>query len=430
MDYGSLYFCLALILVLARISAMVERIGQPAVMGELLVGILLGYAAVSGLDVIASLKHDPVFRFLSELGVVILLFEVGLESKIEEMRQLGLRVFLVAGVGVAIPFLLGYSAIAPLWDPNAAMEARLFLGAMLTATSVGITARVFKDLGQHKSEEARIVLGAAVIDDVLGLSLLAVVGAVLNSSDSHFSHVAGVTFKAVAFLGAALFTGQLLAPRMGRWLSQVSPGVGMKFILAISFGLTFAGLADFMGLAPIVGAFAAGLILEPVHFVHFDDPDVVRDIELSIGQSNPQLQYEVLQVLETHADVHIQTLIQPLAYFLVPLFFVRTGMDVQLELFLRSDVLLLALAITAAAFTGKIVAGLFAGPVKKSIVGWGLVPRGEVTLIFAATGKRFGVLSDSLFSAVIIMTIISTVVVPPVLTFLLKSKKISPHPLS
>jgi Kef-type K+ transport system membrane component KefB len=423
MDYGSLYFCLALILVLARISAMVERIGQPAVMGELLIGILVGWAAVNGLDLFASLKHDSVFRFLSELGVVILLFEVGLESKIEEMRQLGVRVFLVAGTGVAIPFLLGYGIIAPLWAPGSAMETRLFLGAMLTATSVGITARVFKDVGRHKSEEARIVLGAAVIDDVLGLSLLAVVGALLNSSGSHVSGVAWITLKAVGFLGAALLVGRLLARRLGRWLSRINPGIGMKFILAIGFCLAFAGLADLMGLAPIVGAFAAGLILEPVHFVQFDDPDVVRDVERSIGHTHLSIRSDVLQVLETHADVHIQTLIQPLAYFLVPLFFVRTGMDVQLDRFLRSDVLLLAAAITAAAFTGKLIAGLFAGPVKKSIVGWGLVPRGEVTLIFAATGKRLGVLSDSLFSAMIVMTIISTVLVPPVLTLLLKSKR-------
>jgi Kef-type K+ transport system membrane component KefB len=357
------------------------------------------------------------------LGVVILLFEVGLESKIEEMRRLGIRVFLVAGTGVAVPFLLGYYVIAPLWDPEMGMGARLFFGAMLTATSVGITARVFKDLGRHQSEEARIVLGAAVIDDVLGLSLLAVVGAMLETGGAHFPHFAWVLFKAVAFLCSAFFLGRLLAPRLGRWLSHINPGIGMKFILAVGFCLAFAGLADFMGLAPIVGAFAAGLILEPVHFTHFDDPDIVRDVETAIDQSNPTFRSAVLQVLENHADTHIQTLIQPLAYFLVPLFFVRTGMDVQLGLFLRSDVWFLALVITVAAFSGKIVAGLFAGPVNKAVVGWGLVPRGEVTLIFIVSGKSYGVLSDALFSAMVIMTIISTFTVPPTLTWLLRPRQ-------
>jgi len=185
----------------------------------------------------------------------------------------------------------------------------------------------------------------------------------------------------------------------------------------------FACLADFMGLAPIVGAFAAGLILEPVHFVRFDDPAAVRDMEKVIAKSDSSLRADVIQVLRTHADVHVQTLIQPLACFLVPLFFVRTGMEVKLELFLRPNVLLLALALTAAAFSGKIIAGMLAVPAKKSVVGWGLVPRGEVTLIFANTGKGLGVLSGSLFSAVIIMVIISTIAVPPVLTFLLKRKR-------
>ncbi len=409
-------------MVMTRLSAFIERIGQPAVMGELFVGILLGNLSLLGINVVEPIKHDLVFKFLSELGVVILLFQVGLESRIEEMRRLGSRVFIVACIGVILPFLLGFYAVTPLFFPDATPETALFLGAMLTATSVGITARVFQDLGRVKSEESQIVMGAAVIDDILGLSILAVIKAIVESGRLDLEGVAWITFKAVAFLGTALFLGQMLTQWLGKCFSRINPGIGMKFILAISFCLIFAFAADFLGLAPIVGAFAAGLILEPVHFLHFDNPDIIRDVEKVIDDSHPEVQLKVIQVLETHADVHVQSLIKPLAYFLVPLFFVRTGMEVKLLVFLNPEIMILALGITVAAFAGKIFAGMFAGPVKKSVVGWGLVPRGEVTLIFAATGKTLGVLTDALFSAIIIMVIISTVVVPPVLNLLLKNK--------
>lgn len=423
MTPGLVFLWIAFLLISTRVAALVERVGQPAVMGELFVGILLGNLSLAGLNLAEPLRHDLVFRFLSELGVVILLFEVGLASKIEEMRSLGSRVFLVACAGVLLPFLLGFGIVGPLLVPGMTPETRLFLGAMLTATSVGITARVFQDLGKLSSSEAKIVLGAAVIDDILGLVILAVIKAIVESGNIHYQGILRVTFKAVFFIGAAIIIGQSLAHGLGKIISRIHSGVGMKFILAIGFCLVFAYLADAMGLAPIVGAFAAGLILEPVHFIHFDDPDIIRDVEAVINDSHHELQHRVVHVLENHADTHVQTLVKPLAYFLVPLFFVRTGMEVKLDVFFNPSVLLMALGITAAAFVGKTAAGLLAGPVKKSVVGWGLVPRGEVTLIFAATGKTLGILSDSLFSAIIIMVILSTILVPPVLNFLLKSKE-------
>ena len=162
------------------------------------------------------------------------------------------------------------------------------------------------------------------------------------------------------------------------------------------------------------------MILEPVHFTHFDDPEIVRDVGNTINDAYPEIQYKVIQVLEEHADIHVQTLVRPIGYFLIPLFFVQTGMEVRLDLFCNPKILLLAMGISAVAFIGKIAAGLFAGPVRQSVVGWGLVPRGEVTLIFAATGKTLGVLSDALFTAVIIMVITSTVLVPPVLNVLIR----------
>ncbi len=414
------FFWIAVILLLSRISSLIERFGQPAVLGELFVGIVLGNLVLMGWHTAEPLKHEPVIHFLAQLGVVILLFQVGLESNIDEIQRVGPRVVVVAIIGVALPFFLGYAVIPPILLPDMTSNGRLFLGAMLSATSVGITARVFKDRDQLQSREASIVLGAAVIDDVLCLSLLAILKAMVESGNIGIPAVGWIALKAVMFLAGAIVLGQLLAVRLGRLLSHIHPGVGMKFILAICFCLVFAFLADWAGLAPIVGAFAAGLVLKPVTFTHFDDPAIVDDVEAAIEDSRPHVHTRVVGVLETYAESHVETLVKPLGFFLVPLFFVMTGMEVNLKVFLDPRILLLALGLSLAGFGGKLIAGLSAGKVNKMVVGWGLVPRGEVTLIFAATGKALGVLSDALFAAMIVMVVISTLMVPPVLNLLLR----------
>jgi Kef-type K+ transport system membrane component KefB len=186
--------------------------------------------------------------------------------------------------------------------------------------------------------------------------------------------------------------------------------------------LFFAYLAESIGLAPIVGAFAAGLVLEPVHFSHFDAPTMVEDIEESVKDAGPELKKAVSNVLDSLSRSHIQDLIRPLSYFLVPIFFVLTGMEVRLETLCNLPILLLALAVAAVAFGGKIVAGLVAGRVNKAIIGWGMVPRGEVGLIFAAMGKSMEIFPDEIFSMIVMVIMLTTIVPPPILNLLLQRK--------
>ena len=420
LNAGMDFLWIAIIILAAKLSNLVERFGQPAVLGELLVGIIFGNMALAGFNFFEPIRQDVVIRFLAEIGVVILLFQVGLESNIQRMLKVGPQAFLVAIVGVIAPFLLGTVVVGPLLLPELSFNAHLFVGAILTATSVGITARVFHDLDQLKTPEAQIILGAAVIDDVIGLTILAVVKAMAESGRVSLIDIGWITAKAVLFLGGAIFLGQLFAPRLGRLFSKINPGIGMKLILAVSFGLIFAYVAELIGLAAIVGAFAAGLVLEPVHFRHFDDPSVVSDINESIKQASPEVRKNVSNVLESLAHNHIKELIQPLGYFLVPIFFVLTGMEVRIETLFNARILILALVISVAAFGGKIISGFAAGRVRKSIVGWGMVPRGEVGLIFAATGKALGVFPDDIFSMMIIVIMFTTILPPPILNALLK----------
>jgi Kef-type K+ transport system membrane component KefB len=423
-SFGWTFLGIAVILFAAKFSSLVERFGQPSVLGELLIGVLLGNLVLVGIYIFEPMRTNQVLIFLAELGVVILLFQVGLESNISEMRRVGTSAILVAIVGVVVPFLLGVYVVGPLLLPGLEFYAYLFLGAALTATSVGITARVFRDLGAIQCSEAKIVMGAAVIDDVLGLILLAVISAMVTLGTVSAGQVIWIFAKAVLFLVGAIALGHYLAPQIGRLLSKVNGGIGMKFTLAVGACLLFAFVAGLIGLAPIVGAFAAGLILDPVHFRGFKDPEIIEDLKSSVDIREPGAGQAVGQVIEKHSDRHVDDLVEPLGHFLIPIFFVMTGMAVRLDTLFNMPVLLVALGITLVAFIGKIVAGYVAvGKVNRSLIGWSMVPRGEVGLIFAATGMALGVISDQVFSVIVIMVIVTTLIAPPALSYILKRRQ-------
>lgn len=421
-EYALTFFWIALILIVAKLSSLIEKWGQPAVLGELLVGVLLGNLALLGIHFFDVLRSDQIILFLAELGVVILLFQIGLESKLEELKKVGFRATLVAIVGVVVPFATG-TFLGPYLIPGLTFNAYLFLGATLTATSVGITARVFKDLGKLQIAEAKIVLGAAVIDDVLGLIILAVVSALVTVGTVSVGGVAWIIAKAVLFLVGSIVIGQMAAGPLSKAFSKIHTGVGMKFTLAISSGLFLAYFADLIGLAPIIGAFAAGLILEPVHFKYFKDPSIVRDIKEYVRIHDEEHRAQVNRVIQKHSDRHIEDIIEPIGLFLVPIFFVMTGFAVDLSTLFDFKVVLIALTLTVVAIVGKVVSGFAAGNVKKWVVGWGMVPRGEVGLIFATIGKGLGVVNDTVFSVIVIMVILTTLMTPPILSYLLKKEE-------
>lgn len=388
---------LVVVLVAAKLGGeLMERLGQPAVLGEILAGILLGNAALVGLKQLAFLHGNVPLEALGELGVIILLFEVGLESNIAEMRQVGLSSLLVATVGVVVPMALGFG-VARVFIPQAPLLAWVFVGATLCATSVGITARVLRDLGQLRRAESKIVLGAAVIDDVMGLVVLAVVGGIISAVGSGqtlgLGGIVWIVLKATLFLVGSIAIGSYLSPRLFRSASLLNVR-HMLLVTAFAFCLLLARLAAEIGLAPIVGAFAAGLILDPVHYQEFRD----------------------------RGEHTIEELIHPIGGLLVPVFFVLTGMKVDLQALGNPGVLGFAAALTVAAIVGKQVCGL--AVVERGLdrlsVGIGMIPRGEVGLIFANVGRTLvlagaPVVSAGTFSAVVIMVMVSTLITPPLL---------------
>ena len=397
MSVGLTCLFLAVILGSAKLGGdLAARLGQPAVLGELVVGVLLGNLSLIGIDALEPMKHSAAIELLAQLGVIVLLFEVGLESTVAQMTRVGASSLLVATIGVVTPFAIGW--LVGIWLlPHSSQYVHAFLGAALTATSVGITARVFKDLDRSDSDEARIILGAAVIDDVMGLIVLAVVTAVIAAADHGSSMsalgIALIVVKAVLFLAGSLLIGRKFSPLVFELSSRLRArgvllGVGLAFCFSLSW------LAGAIGLAPIVGAFSAGLILERAHYRSFTD----------------------------RGERQLDELVTPIAAFLVPVFFVLMGMHTDLASFAHVEVLGLALALVLAAIAGKQACyfGVLGRGVDRLVVGIGMIPRGEVGLIFANMGLTLTVrgervVDQATYSAVVIVVIVTTMVTPPLL---------------
>lgn len=419
---GILFLFLAILLIASKIGGIIQKWGQPAVIGEIGAGIFLSFLAFSGLSFIDGIRHSETIAFIAELGAVLLLFQIGLETNIKKMTKVGVSALMVALIGVVVPFVLGSFVVGPLLFPESTFAARLFIGASLVATSVGITAYVFREMKVIKEKFAQVVLGAAVIDDVLGLLVLAVITALASGEAVSPGFVAILSLKAFGFLASAVILGNVLAHTLSKAFSMIHTGIGMKITLALTFALVYAYGATLVGLAPIVGAFAAGLILDAVHFKGFAFPEVVDDL-LKFRGFDKKEKEKIALLAEKHKDTHIEELVSTLGLLFIPIFFVFTGLQIEFESLLNPSLYVSAFIITAVAILGKAVAGLAAsGSMKeKLLVGVAMVPRGEVGLIFASVGKSIGAINDELFSVIIIVVIATTFVAPPLLKKLLSN---------
>lgn len=394
-DLGTLALALSVIVIAAKLGGdLATRTGQPAVLGELLAGVML--SNLPGVGVLHTLAAVPHLDILAQLGMLLLLFEVGLGLSVGDLLDVGLSSLLVALFGTIASFAMGLTVASALL-PGAAIPVRVFLGAALTATSVGITARVLKDLGASRSREARIVLGAAVVDDVLALVLLAVVTGWLGSTARGEAFrgwpVFALVAKTIGFLSVALVLGTKLAPSGFRQAARLrTPGALLAGGLGFCFLLSWAASA--IGLAPLVGAFAAGLVLEDVHsevFVQRGEPPLGR-------------------------------LLEPMTAFLVPVFFVVVGLRVNLMSLMTPGALGLSAALAAAAVTGKLACalGVVSRGASRLTVAAAMIPRGEVTLVYAALGLtlRLGdapLIDARSYAALIAVVIVTTLVTPSAL---------------
>ena len=378
---------IAIILLAAKIGAeLMRRISQPAVIGELIAGIVIGYY---GLGLLPHAQSGDVISTLAEVGIILLLFEVGLETNLKEFIDLGKTSLLVALIGVIAPFFLGFGFVYLIDSSDYVFEKALFVGAAMTATSVGITARVFADLGALKTKEAKTIIGAAVVDDIFGLIILTVVAGMLGGTGNISGGEVGIiAAKALAFLLASVVIGRKLSPTIFKFFERVpSPGTFVRgsFLFAIVFGAA----AHFVGLHPIVGAFAGGVVA---------------------GESD--------------MTKRIREEMKPLNYILVPIFFVYTGSEVDISVLANGSIFLYGVVISLLAFIGKYMSALGAlgKGMNTSLIGIGMVPRGEVGLIFVAvaTSTFSEVIGPGIIAAIVWMVINTTLIAPILLSRILK----------
>jgi Kef-type K+ transport system membrane component KefB len=432
---GILFFAL-----LGRFGA--RKLNQPSVLGELIIGILLGNLLYFlGSDLIVVLREGTaIFNMLdlslqghtwaeaadmslppdvaervtkimsspdsallmqvshtvdvfSRYGVIFLLFLVGLETGIDEMRQVRGDSLRVALIGMLCPVVLGFVAMRIL-IPEIDSNTDIFVAATLSATSIGITASVLKELHQIQRREARVVLGAAVIDDILSLIMLAVVSGIVVSGEFAIYDLLKITLLSAAFLIGSIVLGPRLL-KLAIGLVHHMNLAEAKLFISFLFVMLMAWLATLVGLATIVGAFTAGLILQDAYFTYWGAP--------------------------RQHNYNIKELVAPLEAIMVPIFFVLMGLQVKLETVANVEALFIAMVLLVAAIIGKLLSGIGARrPNNRLLIGIGMMPRGEVGLIFVSIGKTLNVIDDRLFSAIVIMIIVTTLATPPLLKWKLK----------
>lgn len=369
MTFSEFLLKTALLLIFAKgLAELLNRLRMPGVVGELLAGMLLGYSLLNWVD-----PKNETFHILAEMGAILLLFEIGLEMDIEELKKAGLTSIWVGTTGVIFPFFLAW--LVSLVFGYRSLEA-LFIGGVLTATSVGITARVLQERGWLRSREANVILGAAVLDDVLALLLLSILTSIEQGSISIGLIIRSFTI-ALLFLGLAIEVGLRITPFLMRILANLRTR-GALYAGVIVALLCLSLLSQLAGLAPIIGAFACGLLLS-----------------------------------RTEQRLHIERGITPLADFLTPFFFVMMGAQMKLGI-ISFHSFLFASVILAIAFVGKLLPGLSVPDKKinKWIIGIGMVPRGEVGLVLASYSLSHNILKNADYSLLVLVIMFTTMIAP------------------
>jgi len=384
-EAAAILLSLFVIFVAAQIGAEIaQRLKLPGVVGEIVAGCIIGPSALGWIKPELIASGTPL-DVLAEIGVVLLLFSVGLETRLDDLKKVGRSAFLVGVLGVVVPFALG-----TMWAHWNGFEwtKSLFVAAAFVATSAGITARVLQELGALQRIESRVILGAAVIDDILAMLLLGIVTSLQVGGGVHVGSLMLVLAQAVGFVLVIGWVGTHVMRKKGEWLDRpINPLSALTIALAICLGLAF--LSTEFGLAAIIGAFLAGMIA-------------------SERPRREELEHQM----------------QPLLAFLTPFFFVVTGAKIDLSVFASGAALWMLLVVTVIAVISKLAGGflgaLSLGRRGALIVGVGMVPRGEVGVVIASLGLAGGVFSNETYAVIVAMSLLTSIVTPPVLAALLR----------
>jgi Kef-type K+ transport system membrane component KefB len=388
------------LLVIASIfTLMVNKLRQPAILGQIIIGTIIAILAHYNIGFFNELSRSTDIKLIAELGSLFLLFEIGLESDVNEIKTCSKSAFNVAIIGVVLPFALGYFIVTPFILKSNDDTLAFFIGSILAVTSTSISISVFKELKILKFKACQIVLAASVIDDITGLVLLSLVTAIAINGHADWFELLHLSGQVTAFLLVCVLLGKFVLPKLIiPSLKFIATGKTITTFTLVGTCMVLAWFAGYFGLAPIIGAFFAGLMLNSKNFI------------------DSRLLTERTYFNHTY-NLHLSNLIVPFGRILTPIFFIYAGMQVDMVNAFKPNIIAIAILISIIAIIGKSFCGIFLSRgINKLIVGFGMVPRGEIGIIFAITGLNLKIIDNDIFAALMLMIVITSIITPIMLS--------------
>jgi Kef-type K+ transport system membrane component KefB len=418
-DYDPIIlFWLVVFIFLSRSLSIVRKIGIPIIVAEILTGVILGDLHSFGINMFANSENNLIIKFLAELGAIILMFEIGLESKFSELRKNFKSGFMVAASGTAFTFFAGY-LISLYLIPNTTLPQNLLMGVITAATATGVSARIFKDMKILHSREVKFVLVASIIDELISIFCFGIISGLAIDDAFNLVTTSVTALQVFAFFGFAAVFSNWITPFITHWSTKIHAGIHMKIGVLFSICLLFSWIAFMLGLATVVGAFVAGLILDQVYFKSFSKSSFINNIRrLSLSIAEPETRDKLVKLIDGQEERDLEELLKPFSHMFTPMFFIYIGLMMNVEALFEKQTLMITIALLCASFIGRIMSGYTLKTPKKInrlLIGLGMTPIGEAGLIFAVFGKNAGLISNDTLAA-IVATLVIAAILTPILT--------------
>ncbi len=422
-DYDPvIYLWLVIFILMSRSLSFVKKIGLPIAIGEILTGIILGQLSVFGINLFAPIEHNTVIQFLAELGSIILMFEIGLESKFSDLKKNFRRGIKLAILGSILTFSGGFM-LSWLLIKDQNLLLNLLIGVICAATATGISARIFKDMGLLRTKEVKIILVSSILDELISIICFGIISVMLITQNFGIADISLSLAQALLFFVFAAVFGRWITPLITTWSTKIHAGINMKVGVLLIICFFFSWLAHVLGLAFVVGAFIAGLILDEVYFKTFSKANFFIHLRnLTTQVPDTKLRKQLNNVIDLQEGKTIKELLKPISHLFVPIFFINIGMMLNISSLLNLKTFALTISLILISFFGRILSGYLVREknINNLILGLGLTPIGEAGLIFTAFGRDIGIIDGNVLSAIVSAVVISSIITPILIKFSVK----------
>lgn len=421
----AIYLWLALSILMSRSFAIVKKIGLPLVTSEILAGVALGNLHFFGIQTFAGMENNEIIKFLAEIGAMILMFEIGLETQLEDISSKIGSGIKIALFGTLLTFIGGYY-LTDLFYPTAPQGSRMLMGLVAAATATGISGKVFKDLKIINSIEVQTVLTASLIDEVISIMCFAVLSGILITGNFSSNELVVSAAKTTLFFLISISLGRRITPLLTRFSAKIHAGISMKIGILFMLCTFYTWLASILNLAPVIGAFIAGLIINPDYFRDFSQAKFLRDFKyIAQHTTDENAKLQIIKTVNTYELKSLDELIKPLSNIFVPIFFTYIGLIFQIKDLANPKILCFTLAFVFISLLGRITSGFSeTNRLNKWVIGLGMTPVGEAGLIFAITGTQLGLINNEIMSSVILTLVLVTILTPILLKSAIKYQNV------